>query len=288
MGSNLFGKQWTFNNLKICGIQLGNGNFSEETWGKILTKFGKIINLNKLRNLRLYGKSVLLNSLGMSKLWYAGSVLPLPTDFLQKFQSKAFKFIWSDKTQGLKREVLYNTCQEGGINLTDINSKIKAFSIFYLIDFMFGSYRKWMDFTMYWLRLDLRLYLSDRRFDNRFPTSLEKPVFYKIALNNFKEFLKLNPDADLKNLKVKNIYNVLLEKVVLPPRVCRLYPLLDCSEAFDNNSKSHLSPESRIVTFKIIHGILPVNEYLCRLKITKNLKCTLCNSGVESLDNLLL
>ena len=286
MGSNLFGIQWTFNNLKICGIQLGNGNFIKETWEKILTKFEKVINLNKLRNLRLYGKSVLLNSLGMSKLWYAGSVLPLPTGFLQKFQSRAFKFIWSDKTEYLKREVLYNACQEGGLNLTDINSKIKAFSIFHLIDFLFGSYRKWMDFTMYWLRLDLRSYLSNHRVDNRFPTSLERPMFYKIALNNFKEFLKLNPNADLKNLKVKNIYNVLLEKVVLPPRVRRVYPLLDFSEAFHNNSISHLSPESRNITFKIIHEILPVNEYLYCLNITKNLKCTLCNIGGESLHHL--
>ena len=284
--NNLFGIQWTNNNLKICGIQVGNGNYIEDTWDRILVKFEKVLNLNRLRNLRLYGKTVLLNSLGMSKLWYAGSVLPLPSDYLTKFRSKVFKFIWSDKTECVKREVLYNSCEDGGLNLTHIDSKLKAFSIAHLIDFIYAPYKKWKDFVMYWLRLDLRVYLNNSTYDNRFPATLDKPLFYDLALQNFKEFLKLQPNADLKNLNVKKIYNTLLEKVVLPPRICRLYPLIDFSEAFSNNCIKFLSPESRNVTFRVAHGILPINEYLYRLNITKNLKCYLCNSEVESLEHL--
>ena len=175
--NNLFGIQWTNNNLKICGIQVGNGNYIEDTWDRILVKFEKVLNLNRLRNLRLCGKTVLLNSLGMSKLWYAGSVLPLPSDYLTKFRSKVFKFIWSDKTECVKREVLYNSCEDGGLNLTHIDSKLKAFSIAHLIDFIYGPYKKSKDFVMYWLRLDLRVYLNNSTYDNRFPATLDKPLF---------------------------------------------------------------------------------------------------------------
>ena len=65
-----------------------------------------------------------------------------------------------------------------------------------------------------------------------------------------------------------------------------MYPLIDFSEAFSNNCIKFLSPESRNVTFRVVHGILPINEYLYRLNITKNLKCYLCNSEVESLEHL--
>ena len=55
---------------------MGNGDFVAKIWYSLYSKFDKVINLNKKRNFRLKGKSIILNVLGVSKLWYVGAVYP--------------------------------------------------------------------------------------------------------------------------------------------------------------------------------------------------------------------
>ena len=125
---SLYNLKWSRESSKICGVYLGNGDFVKETWDKVWIKYEKVLNLNGNRNLRLRGKSVILSTLGMRKIWYVGSVLPIDKNIIDKFQSKAFKFIWNNKVECLKRECLYNLYKEGGgINLVKIECKLKAF-----------------------------------------------------------------------------------------------------------------------------------------------------------------
>ena len=70
--------------------------------------------MNMGRSLRLRGKGILLNSLVFSKLWYVGAVLPVTNSFVERIKSETLKFIWNNKTECLKREVLYNDYFQGG------------------------------------------------------------------------------------------------------------------------------------------------------------------------------
>ena len=85
---------------------------------------------------------------------------------------------------------------------------------------------------------------------------------------------------------MKKVYLMLLSEVVLPPRVLKVFPLIDYDTAFKNNAINLLSAEGRDVSFRILHRVLPVNEYLYRFKIIRNLKCELCGVGVETLEHL--
>ena len=105
---NLYGLQWTTDSIKVCGVKIGNGNYISETWETVFNKFTKVININKSIYLHFKGKSVLLNSLAMSKIWYTSSVFPMNSEFITKFKSEMFSFIWGDKPECIKREVLYN------------------------------------------------------------------------------------------------------------------------------------------------------------------------------------
>ena len=52
---------------------------------------------------------------------------------------------------------------------------------------------------MYWLKLDLREYLSQDVVLNSSLDSIEKPVFYANALAAFKDLSKLDKSFDLKS-----------------------------------------------------------------------------------------
>ena len=137
--------------------------------------------------------------------------------------------------------------------------------------------------------MDLRKYIFSDSYDNLSPFSLQKPDFYIFALKNFNNFVRLYPDVELQSLTVKKVYLMLLSEVVLPPRVLKVFPLIDYDKAFRNNAINAinlLSTEGRDVSFRILHRVLPVNEYLYRFKIVRNLKCELCGVGVETLEHL--
>ena len=138
----------------------------------------------------------------MSKLWYVGPVFPIDKNVIDKFQSRAFKFVWNNKVECLKRECLYN--EYGGINLINIECKLKAFLVLHVCNFLY--YRKWHDFTLYWLKIDLRKYLSSAIHSNSLPSGAVKSVFYDMSIMYFKELMSKNSDLDLKTVTVKKLY----------------------------------------------------------------------------------
>ena len=47
------------------------------------------------RNLTLYGKKNIVKTLGISKLIYSASVLPVPDHYIQEINKLTFNFIWA-------------------------------------------------------------------------------------------------------------------------------------------------------------------------------------------------
>ena len=233
------------------------------------------------------GKSIILNVLGLSKLWYVGAVYPLDKNFLCKFEKLLFHFLWNNKTECLKREMLYNSFADGGISLTNIECKLKAFSAMHIHRLLYASHCKWKNFAMYWLKLDLREYLSQDVALNSSPYSIEKPVFYANALAALKDLSKLDKSFDFKSMTFKKAYSLFLQEKVKPPRILNVFPKIDFSKSFRNTNHPLLSPESRDVTYRMVHHILPVNQYLYSFrKIVKSPKCILCQQQEESLSHL--
>ena len=93
MQMDLYGIQWTKDKIKICGVKLGNHNFVEDTRETVWGKFRNVIKLNKLRDLRLFGKGVIINTLALSKLWYVAAMFPIDNEFIYKFKSEMFSFL---------------------------------------------------------------------------------------------------------------------------------------------------------------------------------------------------
>ena len=83
----------------------------------------------KRENWQSFGKPCVINSLGISKLIYDGSVLPIPEDSLiKKIKSSIFNFIW-DKRDRIKRDTLKGKVEDGGIGLVDVDKNWKQLKL---------------------------------------------------------------------------------------------------------------------------------------------------------------
>jgi len=68
-------------------------------------------------------------------LTYKASLVPcaIPNKFLQKLNLKLFRFLWPSKWERVARAKLYNTIEEGGINMIKVENYIKSLRLTWAI-----------------------------------------------------------------------------------------------------------------------------------------------------------
>ena len=80
----------------------------------------------KSRGLTLYGKVLNVKSLGLSSLIYSASITNVPKDTTANVKSRFFKFLWKNKRDKIKRDVIYQNFETGGPRMIDFEIMIKA------------------------------------------------------------------------------------------------------------------------------------------------------------------
>ena len=79
--------------IKIVGFKIGNNVTQDDIWHPIYVKFENVLNLWKSRHLSLLEKSIAVNVLASSKIWYIGSVIHMSKHYICKFQCLIFNFV---------------------------------------------------------------------------------------------------------------------------------------------------------------------------------------------------
>jgi len=67
----------------------------------------KKLNIWQSWDLMLFGRTMLAKSLGLSQLIYTASMLPVPETAIQQTQSRLFAFLWKNKRDKIKQQVLF-------------------------------------------------------------------------------------------------------------------------------------------------------------------------------------
>jgi hypothetical protein len=88
--------------------------------------FKKVLDLWSQRDLSLIGKITILKSLAFSTLTYQCCSLTPPEDFIKTVNDMAFKFLWSNKKDKIKRKTIIADYPDGGLRMLDIETFIKA------------------------------------------------------------------------------------------------------------------------------------------------------------------
>ena len=117
--------------LKILGIFLGVDKLACENknWKSKLNKIKSLLGLWSQRHLTLQGKSIVVNTFILSKLWYSIYVLPVPEWFISEIERCISNFIWSGKTPCIKRTTTIGHFMEGGLSLPSLKFKIYSFRL---------------------------------------------------------------------------------------------------------------------------------------------------------------
>jgi hypothetical protein len=89
-------------------------------------EFKRILDMWLQRDLSLIGKITILKSLAFSKIIYQCGVLTSPPKFIEHIVDLAYKFVWNNKPNKIKRNTLIADYEHGGLRMLDIESFLKA------------------------------------------------------------------------------------------------------------------------------------------------------------------
>ena len=137
---------WNPPKFKILGLWFTNDtcNIAELNLDDKFQEVKKLFNIWLMRSSTPVGRSVVLKSLILSKLIYLWIMLPNPPDdIIKELQQKCFSFVWDGKRDKIKRTRTVHCLKNGGLNIPEIGTYIKALKLTWLKRFKNDSNAKW-------------------------------------------------------------------------------------------------------------------------------------------------
>ena len=93
--------RWSSSHIEALGSRLSHDG--EQTWGPALQKLDKTLSSWQHRKLSFRGRALIINSLGLSRFWYLGSVVPIDSDLVKKLNKITYPFLWARPREWLSR-----------------------------------------------------------------------------------------------------------------------------------------------------------------------------------------
>ena len=203
--------KWRTDFIKVLGIffTMSNCDFLSLNWSFRIEKLAKRLESWKFRTLSLKGKSMIVNTLALSGLWYTGSVAPLSTRAENRVNRIKFDILWSGKNEQIKREVRYLPYERGGFKVVNVALKCKALlakSVVLIIDSQYNA--KWIDLAQSFIGHALGKLHESWGFlrSNIKPHAWEAPSYYQSVASAAKNIKDVFMTFMGKSLAVKVIY----------------------------------------------------------------------------------
>ena len=260
---------WRSDRVKILGLFFGNGKLDKANWSERVSKLEKRLNYWKSRTLSLKGKAMIVNTLGASGLWYTSTVLSMPSWVHTRVSQAIWDFVWSGKTELVKRETCMLPCDQGGLQVVNPAEKAKALKLRWVPNLGDPEYQaNWAYFGRYWLGLPIGKLMPDWGFlrDNSRPKYFgdNRPRIYKKVLTDTHRV-----GADLPQLpdfSVKSFYHYLISSTRrLPCETAWASELgirLTWSDLWPRIYGGLNHNKECDVAWKIAHRVLPTRVYL--------------------------
>ena len=123
--------KWIDSEFKILGIPFPTNHQQMSTLncGEKIKKLRTVINMWSWRNLTYQGKNLLMKSLGISMFLYIGQNIRTEQGMIEEVQSLVLKYIWDNKPAKIRKEVMYQEINKGGINLINVEWMLNALRI---------------------------------------------------------------------------------------------------------------------------------------------------------------
>ena len=122
--------------LKILGVHFSQNYAASENpanWESKIEKVEKLFGLWAKRDLSIKGKIIIVKTFGLSQFIYLMQSIGLPDKVITKINRIFFSFIWKRKYNSkkpfekIKRKIMYNSIESGGLNMINIELMQKSF-----------------------------------------------------------------------------------------------------------------------------------------------------------------
>ena len=192
--------------VKIVGIVFRKDKGAseiQENWNSRILKIKQTIKNWMKRNLTVIGKIQVIKTFLLSQFVYVLQSLALPLNVLDEINSIFYRFIWRKKDidkrawERLRRRVLSNDKEHGGLNMINIQDFQNSFLIKWAIDLNKGELENWKYFPMYFYKKlgGLSVFKSNVELKNFIGLHDIKSIFWNRVLMVW----------IMKNKKVENI-----------------------------------------------------------------------------------
>ena len=121
---------WNSEGLHFLRVHLGNtNNYVKQNWQKCKDKLNKTLSswsrLSASRSFK--GKIIIANQLAASKIFHGLAVLSPPENVLCELQNILVDFVWSNNDTTLKKQVLFQKPDRGGLSLACLQARTLTF-----------------------------------------------------------------------------------------------------------------------------------------------------------------
>ena len=139
------GLQWSSVKLKVLGAFVGPDDLEEDNWRPRITAIENSLGAWRARQLTCRGRALIINALGLSRVWYLASVISVPDWVKRTLTSLVFKFFWKGKVDLVTRNVVVQPLCSGGFGVVSIQLKVWALLVQWVRRFL-GGCSAWRSF----------------------------------------------------------------------------------------------------------------------------------------------
>ena len=247
-----FDAKWVDTNIRINGIWFGYDNPDNLTWSERFSKFETSLRRFAERSLTLLGKITVLNRFVFPSLWYPGTVYPVPSHFVKRLEKTTFGFVWSEKTELVRRIVLYGTLDEGGLGLIHVPSKLRFLLVRQVLDAVLHPELPHSYLLRFWGGMRLRSYFRSL-FNNSEPHSESRSKAYCQIVESLDVAAGGRREITVTRSFPSDTYTSLLRRFVPAPVVqhhLSVWRLVHCRLC---------DGRLRDLSWRIVHGALVTN-----------------------------
>ena len=122
------GINWSTDPVKALGVYFGHDKeeCEKRNWENRLEKMKTLLSSWQKRRLTIIGKILIIKALILPIFTFIGTACIIPKSYLEAIESSCFKFIWDNKPDKVKRNVLISPNSKGGLGMIDFWSYFTA------------------------------------------------------------------------------------------------------------------------------------------------------------------
>jgi hypothetical protein len=280
-----FGIKWPDEPVRLLGLYISYDleKATQLNYEDKIDKLKKQLHWWKSRSLTITGKVLIIKSLALSKFSLVASLVKTPDSYRKEVNSLLYEFLWNGKTDKIKRNLIKQDLDKGGIKMIDFDDVILSSQTLWIKRYLDNFPRDWkVTFESFCNVANLSLCLRNNYCVSEFPPNV--PAYYKESLIAWKSIRCLSENtAELstsvwynENVKIgqRTVYSAILFK-------CGIWTFADL---FDNDIlipfDTWIKRGVRFNEFLIWRGLVNIAK-LPRLRQT--LSHTKYNSGYASI-----